>query len=119
MRESVTVFTAVSPKFMTAVKTPVAAPPKRVAMSVFPKTKSFPPSKIWGKMLTICWLLKANSKIFWFKLKNYSNNTDVTDKNDDILPISHANKFLRQSASVNVNQFVFVLQNLYRMSKND
>jgi len=46
LRESAIVFTAVSPKFMTAVKTPVAAPPKRVAMSVFPKTRSFPPSNI-------------------------------------------------------------------------
>lgn len=45
-RESATVFTAVSPKFMTAVNTPVAAPPNRVAMSVLPKTKSFPPSNI-------------------------------------------------------------------------
>lgn len=45
-KESAIVFTAASPKLITAVRTPVAAPPKRVAMSVFPKTKSFPPSNI-------------------------------------------------------------------------
>lgn len=46
LSESVTLLIAESPKFNTAVKTPVAAPPKSVAMSVFPSTKSFPPSKI-------------------------------------------------------------------------
>ncbi len=46
--------TVLSPKFIMADRTPVAAPPKRVAISVFPKTKSLPPSKICGKILTIC-----------------------------------------------------------------
>lgn len=41
----------------------------------------------------------------------YSDNTHVTDEDDDAFPVAHSNEFLGKSPSVNVNQFVLVLEN--------
>ena len=86
------------------VSNPVAAPPINVAIWVLPNTKSFPLSKICGKILTICWLLNANSKMFFKLITNkYCNDTHVTDKDDDVFPCAHSYKFLGQSAAVDVD----------------
>jgi hypothetical protein len=55
------------------------------------------------------------------EVKNYyyGDNTHVADEYNDTFPVTHPNKLLWHSPSVNVYEFVLVLQNFNRVSQND